>query len=409
MKKAVKIICILIVAIIIVALIVLNNSKASDNVSFYTDKTDCEVGESIIVTFRANEGNCTTIQLKMEYSNDVLEIDKSGTEEINGSGLHVAAYENMNTFELMYFPQNEGEQVNTISIKFKAKQQGNGYIKIRDESSMVYENGVEYVVNSTSTLNFNVKEKSSPVDNEPPYLTISSGNASSMNVGDSVTAVANKAVSWSSNNTAVATVNNGIITAVGPGSATITALAANGKTATIEVYVNQNQQPSVENLQLSVGSEVNMKVGEVLTITANKSIIMWQSNDSGVATVSSQGVVNAIAAGTTIIAAVDSDNQTATVVVNVIAENIPNQTPENPNSSNNEGTSKPATTNPSGNTTGTTKPSTNTSGNPQTNEGQSSVTQEKVPATGENTVDIIIACVVVTFIVAMFVFRRKSK
>ena len=56
----------------------------------------------------------------------------------------------------------------------------------------------------------------------------------------------NKTVTWSSSNTSIATVNNGVVTAVSPGTATITAKATNGtanntaddKTATCTVTVN---------------------------------------------------------------------------------------------------------------------------------------------------------------------------
>ena len=46
-----------------------------------------------------------------------------------------------------------------------------------------------------------------------------------------------KTVSWTSNQTSVATVSNGIIKAVGPGDATITAVTPNGKSATCKVHV----------------------------------------------------------------------------------------------------------------------------------------------------------------------------
>jgi len=61
-------------------------------------------------------------------------------------------------------------------------------------------------------------------------------------------------ITWSSNNTAVATVSNGVVTAVAEGSATITATATNGtddtsddKTATCAVTVTENNGDTQQN------------------------------------------------------------------------------------------------------------------------------------------------------------------
>lgn len=56
----------------------------------------------------------------------------------------------------------------------------------------------------------------------------------------------NKNVSWSSNNTAIATINNGVVTAIAEGTATITVTTEDGnKTATCEVTVKKEETPDV--------------------------------------------------------------------------------------------------------------------------------------------------------------------
>jgi uncharacterized protein YjdB len=132
-----------------------------------------------------------------------------------------------------------------------------------------------------------------------------------------------KSITWSSNATDVATVDNdGVVTAVAIGAATITVSATNGVTATCAVTVGA---VPVTNVSLDA-TTANLKPGETKTLVAtvapdnatDKSIT-WSSNATGVATVSQTGVVTAVAVGAaTITVTSNSDNtKTATCVVTV--------------------------------------------------------------------------------------------
>lgn len=112
---------------------------------------------------------------------------------------------------------------------------------------------------------------------------------------------------WSSSNPTVATVDqNGNVTAVSEGYATITATASNGSGASASVTVTV-QSVKVQSVSLS-RSILSMQVGgtQALSATvsptnaANRSVI-WTSSNSLVASVSSAGVVTALSAGTTIV------------------------------------------------------------------------------------------------------------
>lgn len=130
-------------------------------------------------------------------------------------------------------------------------------------------------------------------------------------------------VTWTSNNESVATVDgNGVVTAVGGGTCTITATAGGSlKTATCSVTVKQ----LVTNIVLSQTTAVLELDGFVrLTATvlpenaANKNVV-WSSSNEDVAPVRN-GRVDAYGYGTAIITceAADGSGVKATCVVNIV-------------------------------------------------------------------------------------------
>lgn len=133
-----------------------------------------------------------------------------------------------------------------------------------------------------------------------------------------------KSVTWSSNDETVATVNdNGLVTAIAPGTATITVTTVDGTaiTATCEITVRQ----LVTSLTLNPTS-AEMIVGETLQLSAtalpenatDKSVT-WQTGNDAVATVDATGKVTAVGPGTATITAstVDGTNLSASCEVTV--------------------------------------------------------------------------------------------
>ena len=135
--------------------------------------------------------------------------------------------------------------------------------------------------------------------------------------------VTDKVLYWSSSNTKVATVSEGVVTAVGNGTATITAKSRDGgKTATCKVTVG-NGTISLESLSLKT-TNLTMNKGEKTTIYAvynpsnvTDKVLYWSSSNTKVATVS-EGVVTAVGKGTATITAKSRDGgKTATCKVTV--------------------------------------------------------------------------------------------
>ena len=123
----------------------------------------------------------------------------------------------------------------------------------------------------------------------------------------------NKAVTWASDKTDVATVDaNGKVTAVAAGTANITVTTADGgKTATCTVTVNPaaDPDPVVTDVEIS-GAANTLTVGGSLKLTATvlpagvSQQVTWSiSSGSDIATVTSEGVVTATGAGKVVVRA----------------------------------------------------------------------------------------------------------
>ena len=149
-----------------------------------------------------------------------------------------------------------------------------------------------------------------------------------LNKGDSRTLKAtvqpdnatDKTVQWTSSNTSVAKVDqDGTVTAVGGGSATITAAAGN-QSATCSVSVNV----PVTGISLNVNL-VTLEKGAFVLLTATVSPddamdknVQWSSGDPAVATVDQEGKVTAVGEGKTKITASAGGFSTSCTVICVI-------------------------------------------------------------------------------------------
>jgi len=117
----------------------------------------------------------------------------------------------------------------------------------------------------------------------------------------------NKAVTWSSSNTAVATVTgNGMVKGVGAGTTNITVRTVNGKVSTVSLTVIEDNA-TVEVTHISTSSDqVYVKVGASSLINAaanpmnaTDKTLTWTSENTSIATVASNGLVTGKQAGTT--------------------------------------------------------------------------------------------------------------
>jgi uncharacterized protein YjdB len=116
-----------------------------------------------------------------------------------------------------------------------------------------------------------------------------------------------KAVTWKSSNTAVATVDNGLVTITGAGECTVTATTADGSKLSASCAVTGFEEKDIEvpaesitlnltDYSATVGSEFTL----IATILPNDTFIKdvaWTVSDSNIATVSPTGVVTIVGIG----------------------------------------------------------------------------------------------------------------
>lgn len=133
-------------------------------------------------------------------------------------------------------------------------------------------------------------------------------------------------IEWNSSNPSVATVQEGVVTAVAVGDATITANVGEAQ-ASCQVTVTAQSDVPVNSVTLDKNA-LEMQIGEQEQLTATVEpdnatdpTVTWSSSDNTIATVDN-GLVTAIASGTATITAQAGD-QKATCEVSVLAPSAP--------------------------------------------------------------------------------------
>lgn len=206
---------------------------------------------------------------------------------------------------------------------------------ISEDSNVATIKGILVTAHSPGTTRIKVQSKDYPeivaycevivtaAETETPVTGVSLNKTSiALAVGDTeeLTATvtpenaANKSVYWGSNDNHVVTVNNGIVTAVGPGTTEVWVKTRDSeKIARCTVNVSQEEESgSVELIGISLEpSDITLNPGDQreLTVTAqpaNAEIpdLSWGSSDETIVTVDQQGNLKAVGAGTAIVSVI---------------------------------------------------------------------------------------------------------
>ena len=175
----------------------------------------------------------------------------------------------------------------------------------------------------TATCEVKVEKKVIPVSSvslNKSSLSLVEGESSTLTASINPSDATDQTITWSSSNTAVATVNGGKVTAIKEGTSTITA-SCGGKSATCAVTVKKKVIP-VTSVSLNK-TTVKLKQNETVQLTATVNptdatdkTLKWSSSNTVIATVTNNGLVKALREGTATITATAGDKSaTCTVTV----------------------------------------------------------------------------------------------
>ena len=167
-----------------------------------------------------------------------------------------------NTIAPDYTPNDYSSGINTNPIQSGSNQANNDFI----QSEIEKEPNIDNRPVAQITL-------------KPTSLSLQEGKSSTIKANIRPTDAANKAVRWSSSNTKVATVSNGVVKAVKAGSAKITCTAADGSgvSASCSVTVTAKPKPT----KPSGGGDGKPRVGDKVTFTGKYYYDSWGKVPAG--------------------------------------------------------------------------------------------------------------------------------
>jgi len=276
------------------------------------------------VTIRTNDGGYeATINVKVNMASQIVDetdikLSKTNINLTIGGTTKVAATvvpENATYRSVMWTSSNPSvATVNNGLIE--GKSVGTAEIIV----STTHKN-ISKKINVTVS---NVEAESISLNKKTLDLTV--GSKESLTVTFNPNNTSNKTITWTSSNTGIITVKDGLVVAKGVGTATVTAKSSNGKTASCIANVKADNVP-VQSLSLNV-NVINTTVGDEIHLNATikpdnatNKIVTWESSNSNVATVL-DGVVKTKGVGTATITATSINGKKDTCTVTVKSNDV---------------------------------------------------------------------------------------
>lgn len=302
---------------------------AADGVTlaFAVDKQKVHPGDEVTLSLNMSGAFMGGLQGIVTY-------DKEQLEYVEGSAAFSAGFESGAMIKLINPDDARGINLSYIHIdgytpdgssiftaKFKVKDNATGDIAFGFENGKIVDTASTEVPLTLSTdgATLTVSVEMTGISLDKTSLDLTKGSTETLHVTyipENTTD--DKTVTWTSSDESVATVADGVVTAVGKGNATITATCG-AFSATCDVNVTVPLTDiQVEDASVLKGQSVALTVSPV-PADATLGTVAWTSSDESVATVDENGVVTGVTAGTaTITATCGEFSDTCTVTVTEI-------------------------------------------------------------------------------------------
>lgn len=322
-----KTLAILAILILMFSVLPLNISKAVDGPKFTVTSEEAEKGENVTVVVNLDKDieGVTALTIKLAYDTTALEVvGKEVGETLNSISADNAQVGNQNGVITFVTGTANAKTckagvVGTVTFKVKegATKGATNLALTIDEIADDNAQDIKDTIGATKqdgTINVVIPVTgvtiSGPASATSSTLNVNetSGAETAQLTATVAPADADQDVTWSSSNTAVATVSNsGLVTAVRPGTAVITATKG-----TLSASYNVTVKAELESISLNE-TTLNILKNQTadLTVTYNPTYtdsdktITWESSDSAVAKVEN-GKVTGLKAGTATITAKSS-------------------------------------------------------------------------------------------------------
>lgn len=316
------------------------NAESKPEMKITVNKTDVSEGDEIEASVSLNtssENGVFSIDSKITFDENVLEFvgdpvvvlvpEIGDCNNVPEDHYSYYGWTTMSDDPLVY----NGD---LWKVKFKVKEGaplGESSIQFDTNATMLGNDSGEIAIDTSytnATINVTKALKGISFEGDKTSAELNVGQTDSLTVVyDPADTTDDKTVTWTTSKESVVTVSNGTVTAVGPGTATVTAKVGD-KTATCE-YTVKAPLTSIElnngenDLSLVKGQNKNISIKYNPENTTDSKAVTWASSDETVATVDGNGKVKAIKAGTTTITATSTVSDRITDTVTLTVTEIP--------------------------------------------------------------------------------------
>lgn len=267
-----------------------------------------EPGIAIITAEAVNGKKCTCKVIVKEIAVETIKLSESEIE------LNIGA---MSVLEATILPNNAGNK-NVI------------WSSSNHEVATVYEGIVQAFTPGTAIITAEAGGKKSTckvivkkttaetIKLSESQIELSVGETSTLEAIISPNSTGNRDVIWSSSNHEVAIVDKGIIRAIAPGTATITAAYGNKSDSCTVVVKDYDIAIILTSYNLEIEKGKQAAIGATITpLYASNKKVTWLSSDTNIATVDQNGMITAVEMGECdIIATCESKSAVCKVIVN---------------------------------------------------------------------------------------------